>query len=76
MLFALSNGVPIEREVDIIGGHGDCGKEAKCILAVDILGITLRDWVECHGDLFICSCVKVQATRRAKDDVVAEPGYK
>jgi hypothetical protein len=74
MLFALSNGISIEREVDIIGGNGDCGKEAKCILAIDILGITLIDRVECHGDLFRCGCVKVQATRRAKDDVVAEPG--
>jgi hypothetical protein len=54
MFFALSNGVPIEREGDIIGGYGHGGKEAKCILVVVVLGITLSDGIECLGNL--CRC--------------------
>ena len=74
MLSALTNGVPIEREGDIIGGHGHGGKEAKCILIVVVLGKALFDRVECLGNLCRCGRVKVQSTRRTEDDVVAKPG--
>lgn len=74
MLFALSNRVPIEREGDIIGGHGHGGKEAKCILIVVVLGKALINRIECLGNLCRCGKIKVQSTRRAEDDVVAKPG--
>ena len=74
MFSALTNGVPIEREGDVIGGYGHGGKEAKCIVIVVVLGISLFDGIKCLGNLCRCGCVEVQSTRRAEDDVVAKPG--
>src|SRR5210317_2675985 len=73
MLCTLRNRVTIERDRYIISLHNNGSEEAKCKLFTVILGISFFDRVECLGDLFICSCVKVQATRRAKYDVVTEP---
>ena len=73
VLCTLRNRVTIERDGYIISFHDNGSEEAKCKLFAVVLGISSFDRVECLGDLFICSCVKVQATRRAKYDVVAEP---
>ena len=62
----------IERDGDIIGLYGDGGKKTKCILIIVVFIISLRNWVECLGDLFIGGGPEVDVVG-TKDNVVAEP---
>ena len=65
----------IERKRHIIGLYGNSRKEPKCILIVVVLGISLRDGIECLGDLFIGGRLNVVDIVGTKDDVIAEPVF-
>jgi hypothetical protein len=67
--------VAIERDGDVVGLYGNGGKEAKCILIIYVLGISLRNGIECLRNLFIRGGPEVDVVG-TKDDVVAEPTKK